>query len=144
MLNSSLIALFEEIWGRTALGEGAIRMMESEWSTLPIVDPKKLTKKERKSIERAFLRLVESVRDEDAQKEKSAREELDTAMFDVLELKKKDRIRVYSLIQELKEMRKKRASPEILIEHPETSKKTKKQKKAIQPSRADRKLSDWL
>lgn len=128
ILNSSLIALHEEIWGRTALGEGAIRMMAQEWQTLPIPDPDKFKEKYRRQIEKAFAELCGAIRKSDRDAKESARRELDHAIFNALELNARDREEVYIAFKELRGMRKLRAHPEILIEHPETKRKIREKK----------------
>lgn len=126
ILNSSLAALNEEIWGRTALGEGAIRMMAHEWQTLPILNPDKINEKHRKTITQAVIGLSEALRKSDENVEKLARSELDEAIFDAMGLKDKEIERILTAFQELREMRKMRVQPEVLIEHPETKKAKEK------------------
>jgi len=145
ILNSSLVALHEEIWGRTALGEGAIRMMAQEWQKLPIPDPSRLKEKYRKQIEKAFNNLCGAIRKSDRGSEESARSELDNAIFDALRLDAKDKEEVFDAFKELREMRKLRVQPEILIEHPETKRKVKEKKvRKIEIGERAQSLDRWF
>jgi len=145
LLNSSLAALHEEIWGRTALGEGAIRMMALEWRTLPIPNPSKFKEKYRRQIEKAFAKLCGAIRKSDRETEESARSELDDAIFNILELNARDREEVYNAFKELREMRKLRTQPEILIEHPETKRKIREKKiRQIKLRKKESSLDRWF
>lgn len=146
ILNSSLIALFEEIWGRKALGEGAIRMMAHEWLSLPIPDPHKMSPRKKKKIEKSFLELATTIRKgEEAKAEQDARVQLDDAVFDALGISPKERRQVYKAVKELKDRRKRRIEAEVLIEHPETKKGKKRRRKTVEYRRRERPtLTKWF
>ncbi|MEM2842210.1 MAG: N-6 DNA methylase [Thermoproteota archaeon] len=143
ILNSSLIALFEEVWGRTALGEGAIRMMAHEWMSLPVLNPRRMKKETIRKIEDGFLRLVEAMRKGNFEAEQNARLQLDEAIFEALKITDKERQQIYDSLKELKEMRKQRVEVEVLIEHPETKKPIRRTKKLKEFMPKEEELTKW-
>jgi len=146
ILNSSLIALFEEVWGRTALGEGAIRMMAREWLSLPIPDLRKMGSRKKKKIEKSFLELAKAMRKgRDTKAEQDTRVRLDDDVFEVLEISPEERQQVYEAVKELKDRRKRRIEAEVLIEHPETRREKKRRRRLVKNSRRDRPtLTKWF
>jgi len=102
-LNCSLTPLFMELYGRIPGGR-TLEIMVYEVEQLPILDPNKLTKVERKKIEKAFLDLVKAQKQGKAEKE--ARRKLDNVIFDILGLEIKERNEVYDGLEELKKIRK--------------------------------------
>jgi hypothetical protein len=119
-LNSTLGALFIELYGRTPLGEGALEIMVYEVKNLPIINPSKLSQEEREKIERTFLKLCVAQKKNDKYLEQDVRKELDDIIFDILGLDEKERQQIIDGLNQLQEMRKRRKEPEVLIEHPET------------------------
>jgi len=143
ILNSSLTALFTELYGRTPLGAGALEIMVYEVENLPVLNPSKLSQKEKEKIEKAFLKLC-NIQKKSKDLEQKARKELDDTIFDILGLDKKERQQVIDGLNQLREMRKRRKETEVLIEHPETV-KTLKQKRIKEFKKPERtSLKKWF
>ncbi|MCM8803501.1 MAG: N-6 DNA methylase [Candidatus Omnitrophica bacterium] len=143
-LNSTLNALFTELYGRTPLGAGALEIMVYEVENLPILNPAKLSQKEKEKIEKAFIKLCNVQKKNNKNLEKEARNELDNAIFDVLELNDGERQQVIDGLNHLREMRKRRKEPEVLIEHPE-SVKIPKQKRIKEFKKSEKiSLKKWF
>jgi len=120
ILNSSLLSLFTELHGRWP-GRGLLDIMVYEVEGLPILDPRRLTKMERKEIENAFLDLVKAQRKEDKSAEKAARERLDIAILKPLGFEDK-LSELYTAVEELKRMRQERKRVGLLVEDVEAEK----------------------
>ncbi|MCS7123535.1 MAG: TaqI-like C-terminal specificity domain-containing protein, partial [Candidatus Aenigmarchaeota archaeon] len=144
ILNSSIVSFFKELSGRTSLGEGALDIRKYELENLPIPDPEKLSEKEKKALEKEFTILCNAQRKNDKKIEQEARKELDNIIFDILGLNEKEREQVIESLNQLREMRKRRKEPEILIEHPEKIKveKQKRIKEYKKPEKVS--LKKWV
>jgi len=144
VLNSSLTAFLAELHGRF-YGGGVLELEIYECKDLPILNPKELSLKQRKKIEKAFLKLCETQQKNDEKLEHEARRELDNAVFDVLRLKIEERKQVYEGLEVLRKMRLQRKEVEILVETNEKWKPRKKPKKKrkirIEPSK---RLNMWM
>lgn len=128
ILNSTLTALFAELYGRF-YGGGVLELEIYECKDLPVINPEKLTSKERRRIENAFSRVCEAQNRGDKKLEQVARTELDNAVFDVLKLKKNERKQVYEGLESLRRMRLQRKEVNVLVETAEKWKPHKKPKK---------------
>jgi len=128
ILNSSLISFFRELHGRTSLGEGALDIRKYEFEELPILNPEKLTNKEKTRLEKVFNKLCDAQRKKNKQMEQEAKNEIDDIIFDALELKEKERQQISEGLNQLRGMRSRRRETEILIKHPETIKVTKQKR----------------
>ncbi|MFX1538475.1 MAG: class I SAM-dependent DNA methyltransferase, partial [Promethearchaeota archaeon] len=145
ILNSSLITFFEEVWGRKALGEGAIRMMASEWLSLPILDLNKTSLKLKKRIEQAYLKLAKSIREKkEPNEEEKARSQLDDAVFSAIGISITERQQIYEAIKKLKSRRKRRRNAQVLVDHPETVKRKRKRKKISRHRPESPPLAKWF
>lgn len=144
ILNSTLAAMFEEVWGRTALGEGAIRMMAHEWQSMPIPNPEKINQKHKKAISNAFLKLCNAVREDNKELEKTIREQLDDEVFESIGLTSNERREIIDGLDELKKMRKRRINPEVLIKHPETKKRIERKKSTKDLRVSENSLDKWV
>jgi hypothetical protein len=144
ILNSSITALISELEGRF-YGAGVLELEVYETKAMTVVDPNKLSKKERERIEGAFLKLCKAQNKNDKKLEQKARKELDNAVFDVLELKPNERKQVYEGLEALRRMRFQRKEVEVLFETAEKWKPRKKPKKEkrirIEPSK---RLDMWM
>lgn len=128
ILNSTLTALFAELYGRF-YGGGVLELEIYECKDLPVVNPEKLTSKERRKIEDAFSQVCEAQNKGDEKLELTARMELDNAVFDVLNLKENERQQVYDGLESLRRMRLQRKDVDILVETAEKWEPRKKSKK---------------
>jgi hypothetical protein len=144
ILNSTLTAFLLEIEGRS-YGGGVLKMEAYEMATLPIINPEKVSKKNRSEIESAFSNLYQVQKTGDAASEKAARAKLDNAVFDVLKLKKKERKQIYEGLESLRKMRLQRKEVDVLVETAEKwkpHKKPKEEKRAkLEPSK---RLDTWM
>jgi type I restriction-modification system DNA methylase subunit len=144
LLNSSVTGLISELHGRF-YGGGVLELTVYELKDLPVLNPSELSEKERQKIEKAFLKLCEAQRKSDEKLESEARNELDNALFDVLELKPNERKQVYEGLEALRRMRFQRKEVEVLVETAEKWKPRKKPKKEkrirIEPSK---RLDMWM
>jgi hypothetical protein len=138
VLNSSLTALLAELHGRF-YGGGVLELEIYECKELPVLNPERLSKKERKQIESAFHDVCEAQKKGDEKLEQEARIELDNAVFDALKLKKKERQQVYEGLESLRRMRLQRKEVDVLVETAEKWKPRKKPKKEkiakVEPSK---------
>jgi len=128
ILNSNLTALFSELHGRF-YGGGVLELEVYECKDLPVLNPRKLTKKERQRIEFAFSQVSEAQKKDNERLEQAARMELDNAVFDVLKLKDKERQQVYEGLESLRRMRLQRKEVDVLVETAEKWKPHKNPKK---------------
>ena len=144
VLNSSLTALLAELHGRF-YGGGVLELEIYECKDLPILNPEKLSEKERRKIEDAFSKVCEAQNKGDEKLEQEARRELDNAIFDVLKLKENERKQVYEGLDLLRRMRLQRKEVDILVETAEKWKPHKKPKKEkrmkVEPSK---RLDKWI
>jgi type I restriction-modification system DNA methylase subunit len=144
ILNSSITALISELEGRF-YGAGVLELEVYETKAMTVIDPNKLSKKERERIEIAFSKLCEAQNKGDNKLEQEARKELDDAVFDVLRLKRNERKQVYEGLKVLRRMRLQRKEVEVLVETAEKWKPRKKPKKErkirIEPSK---RLDMWM
>jgi type I restriction-modification system DNA methylase subunit len=144
ILNSSLTALLAELHGRF-YGGGVLELEIYECKDLPVLNPEKLSKKERQRIEVAFSKVCEAQNKDDEQLEQEARKELDDAVFDVLGLTKNERRQVYEGLKSLRQMRLQRKEVDVLVQTAEKWKPHKKPKKEkitkLEPSK---RLDTWM
>ena len=143
LLNSSVTALLSELHGRF-YGGGVLELEVYESKELPVLDPNKLTIRERTRIEKAFLRLCDAQRGGDEEAEKGARKELDNAVFDALGLNESEREQVYEGLESLRRMRLQRKEVEVLVETPEEWRPPRRKEKAAPRERPVRGLGPWL
>ena len=116
-----------------------------ESKELPVLDPDKLTTRERTRIEKAFLRLCDAQRGGDDDAEKGARKELDNAVFDALGLNESEREQVYEGLESLRRMRLQRKEVEVLVETAEELKPSKKPRKRERiPTEPSKRLDHWM
>jgi type I restriction enzyme M protein len=102
LLNTTIYALFKELFGRSTLGQGALKTEGIDIEKLPAFRLELLKKKTTSKILSAFnkitrrpvLPLFEEVKQKD-------RQELDNIFFDILGLTKKERQQVYDAVCEL-------------------------------------------
>jgi type I restriction-modification system DNA methylase subunit len=144
VLNSSLTALFAELNGRF-YGGGVLELEIYEAKNLPVLNPEKLSTKERQRIESAFSKVCEAQNKGDEKLEQEAKTELDNAVFDVLKLRESERRQVYEGLESLRTMRLQRKEVEVLVETAEKWKPFKKPKKErIKPVEPSRRLDRWM
>jgi len=143
ILNSSLTALLAELHGRF-YGGGVLELEIYECKDLPVLNPEKLSEKERRRIEDAFSKVCEAQNKGDGKLEEEARAELDNAVFVVLKLKGNGRKQVYEGLELLRRMRLQRKEVDVLVETAEKWKPHKKPKKEkrtkLEPSK---RLDTW-
>jgi hypothetical protein len=112
---------------------------------MTVIDPSKLSKKERERIEDAFSKVCEAQNKGDEKLEQEARMELDNAVFDVLKLKENERKQVYEGLELLRRMRLQRKEVDVLVQTAEKWKPHKKPKKEkitkLEPSK---RLDTWM
>jgi len=144
IFNSSITALISELEGRF-YGGGVLELEVYETKNMTVVDPNRLSNKERQRIEDAFSKVCEAQNKGDEKLEQEARGELDNAVFDVLKLKENERKQVYEGLDLLRRMRLQRKEVDVLVETAEKWKPRKKQKKEkrvkLEPSK---RLDTWI
>jgi type I restriction-modification system DNA methylase subunit len=144
ILNSSFAALVSELEGRF-YGGGVLELEVYETKAMTVIDPNKISDKERQRIESAFSEVCEAQSKGDEKLEQEARIELDNAVFDVLKLKESERRQVYEGLESLRRMRLQRKEVDVLVETAEKwkpLKKPKKEKKTkVEPSK---RLDTWI
>jgi type I restriction-modification system DNA methylase subunit len=143
ILNSTMFDFVGESSGRTTLGEGVLELMEHEWNNLPVVDTRKLTKDEWKKLYNSTKSLQQARRLRDNEAESKAHQELDTEIFGVLGLNMSEREQILKGFSELREIRKQRVGVEVLIEHPETKKPTRRIRKLKEFMPKEETLTKW-
>lgn len=101
IMNSALVPLLREIYGREASGEALNRneFTVAEAKVLPIVDGRKLGERDRKRIGKAFADLVEIERTADSEELTAARRKLDAAVLRSIGMEER-RDEVYAAIEE--------------------------------------------
>jgi len=143
-LNSSITAFLSELQGRF-YGGGVLELTVYENKNLPILNPEKLSKEEKKKIESAFLKICEAQNKGDRKLEQEARKELDDSVFDVLKLRETERKQVNEGLELLRRMRLQRKEVEVLVETAEKWKPSKKPKKErIKPIEPSKRLDKWI
>jgi type I restriction-modification system DNA methylase subunit len=144
ILNSSFAALVSELEGRF-YGGGVLELEVYETKAMTVIDPSKLSDKERQRIESALSKVCEAQKKGDEELEQLKRMELDSAVFDVLKLEEKERKQVYKGLESLRKMRLQRKQVDVLVETAEKWKYPKKAKKErrtrLEPSK---KLDAWM
>jgi len=144
VLNSSLTAFTSELEGRF-YGGGVLELEIYETENMTVINPEKLSEKERQKIEDAFSKVCEAQNKGDEKLEQEARKELDNAVFDVLGLSKDERRQVYEGLESLRRMRLQRKEVEVLVETAEKWKPVKKPKREkIKPIEPSKRLDTWL
>jgi len=144
ILNSSFAALVSELEGRF-YGGGVLELEVYETKAMTVLDPSKISDKERQGIESAFSRVCEAQNKGDEKLEQVARIELDKAVFDALKLTESERKQVYEGLESLRSMRLQRKDVNVLVETAEKWKPHKKPKKEkrvkLEPSK---RLDRWM
>lgn len=144
ILNSSITALISELEGRF-YGGGVLELEVYETKNMTVIDPDKLSKKERKTIENAFLKLCEAQNRGDSKLEQRSMRKLDEAVFSVLKLTKKERKQVYEGLESLRRMRLQRKEVDVLVETAEKWKPRKKKKKRkLAEDKPSKRLDTWM
>jgi len=112
VLNSTITALFVELWGRANLGQGAVDVKVYEYSSLPIIDPRLIDDDLRTRMKELFKKLIQSNADSVLKEvnENKTRRELDRLILcDILGLKCEDLELLYDALVDLVTSRIKRA-----------------------------------
>jgi len=143
ILNSSITALISELEGRF-YGGGVLELEVYETKAMTVIDPSKLSKKERQNIEVAFSKVCEAQNKSDDSAEQKARIELDNAVFGVLKLKESERKRVYEGLDLLRRMRLQRKEVDILVENADKWKPAKPKKKITANTEPSKRLDLWM
>lgn len=115
ILNSTITLIAVELHGRF-YGRGLLELEVYELKQLPILNPNKLSDKEKEKIENAFLNLLEAQKRDDKASIKKAMSNLDEIIFDILNLSKQERKQVYDGLDSLRNMRLKRKKVKVLVE----------------------------
>lgn len=115
LLNSSLTEFFVEIYGKTVYGEGVIQLRKHIFDKIPIIDPSSLSSKTKKQLSDLFSKLCAAKRNGDEKTEEEVRAELDTVIFDVLDIKdaKKEVLRS---LDEMRATRKSKTEVEVMLD----------------------------
>ena len=142
ILNSSLTALLAELHGRF-YGGGVLELEIYECKDLPVLEPERLSKKERQRIETAFSRICEAQNKGDERLAQEARTELDYAVFDVFKLKENERKQVYEGLEALRRMRLQRKEVDVLVETAEKWKPTMKKEETTK-EKPSKRLEFWM
>jgi len=142
ILNSTITALISELEGRF-YGGGVLELEVYETKAMTVIDPSKLSEKERRRIETTFSKVCEAQNRSDDKSEQEARTELDKAVFDILKLKEKERKQVYEGLESLRRMRLQRKHVDILVDTAEkwTPRTLREKKVRFEPSK---KLDIWM
>jgi type I restriction-modification system DNA methylase subunit len=144
ILNSSITALISELEGRF-YGGGVLELEVYETKVMTVINPSKLSEKERRRIETMFSKICEAENKGDEKLEKEARTELDNAVFDVLKLKEKERKQVYEGLESLRRMRLQRKEVNVLVETAEKWKPRKKPEKEKRvKTEPSKRLDTWI
>ena len=113
-LNSTLAELFVEIEGKTSYGEGVIQLVGHNFLELPVLDPEKLTNKEKKQIEDLFLMLCEASREKNEKTILNIKNGLDDIIFNIIGIKGAKE-QVYKELENLRLIRKSKKETEVMI-----------------------------
>jgi len=112
ILNSTITALFVELWGRVNLGQGALDVKVYEYSSLPIIDPRLIDNNLKTKIKELFRKLMQISADSviKEMKENKIRGELDRIILcDILGLGPEDLNSLYNALADLITSRIRRA-----------------------------------
>ena len=112
ILNSTVTALFVELWGRANLGQGALDVKVYEYSSLPIINPRLIDNDIKTKIKELFRKLMQISADSitNEMKENGVRRELDCLILcDILGLTSEDLISLYNALTDLVASRIRRA-----------------------------------
>jgi hypothetical protein len=144
LLNSTLTMFLIELHGRL-YGRGLLELEVYELENLPIINIQKFGEKEKHKIKYSFLEFCDAQLSNNIDLQKSARMELDNAVFDVLKLRETERKQVYEGLESLRRMRLQRKEVEVLVETAEKWKPSKKPKKErIKPIEPSKRLDKWM
>jgi type I restriction-modification system DNA methylase subunit len=143
VMNSTLTAFLLEVEGRS-YGGGVLKMEAYEMAELPIIDPMKISKKDKEKIEHAFSRLSQAQENNDSKFEEKVKTELDNAVFDALNLTDREQQQIREGLKSLRNMRLQRKEVDILVETAEKWKPHKKSKKGkTKRSEPSKRLDLW-
>ena len=143
-LNSTLTSFLLELHGRS-YGGGVLKTQTYELETLPILDPEKLSKKDRQKIETEFLKICKAENKGDKNAEQKARIDLDNAVFDAVKLKENERQQVFEGLESLRKMRLQRKEVNVLVETAEKWKPQKKpEKEKLAKPEPSKRLDMWV
>ena len=144
VLNSSLVALLLEVTGRS-YGGGVLKIEAYELKMLPILNPNRVTPKNKKRIQSALLALINAQSAGNKVMEDRARNELDEIVFDILGLSQKEKRQVLEGLEYLRKMRFQRKEVKTLIETAEKwePRKVKRGKKIV-GEKLSRRLDTWM
>ncbi|MEB3755803.1 MAG: N-6 DNA methylase [Desulfurococcales archaeon] len=112
ILNSTITALFVELWGRVNLGQGALDVKVYEYSSLPVIDPRLIDNNLKTKIKDLFRKLIQISADSVVREmnENRIRRELDRLILcDILGLSPEDFSSLYNALADLITSRIKRA-----------------------------------
>jgi len=112
ILNSTVTALFVELWGRANLGQGALDVKVYEYSSLPIINPRLIDDNIKIKIKELFRKLMQTSADSiiNEMKENETRRELDRVILcDILDLTSEDLSSLYNALTDLVTSRIRRA-----------------------------------
>jgi len=110
ILNSTLVALFNEIHGKTVFGQGLLLCDTYAVEQIPILDPEKLPRETTRRLLVAFQELARRpIGDIFEEVKRRDRQELDNIVFDSLGLTQDERKQVYAAVVDLVENRVRRA-----------------------------------
>jgi methylase of polypeptide subunit release factors len=144
LLNSTLTMLLVELHGRL-YGRGLLELEVYELESLPVIDIRKLTDEQKDGIKNAFLELCAAQRGGEEKLELAARKELDNLVFDVLNMREKERLQVYEGLESLRRMRLRRKEVEVLVETAEKWKPHRKPKKeSLVKQEPSKPLDSWI
>jgi len=145
LLNSTLTSFLLELTGRS-YGGGVLKVEAYELKNLLIIDPNKVREKEKKRLSHALSRLKDAQRESDVKSEEKARIELDTVIFDMLELTETERKQVYEGLEMLRSMRLQRKEVKVLVETAEKWEPLIGQKKggAKSSEEPSKRLETWI
>lgn len=144
ILNSTVSILSVELQGRL-YGGGMLDLQVYELAQLPILNPNRLKGDVRKKLENAFLEICDAQRRGDTKSEERAKKELDNEIFSILGLTRSERKQVYTGLEYLRRMRRKRRQVGVLVET-EAWKAVKKPKRKEKPSKrqSTKSLDLWI
>jgi len=106
LLNTTIYALFKELFGRSTLGQGALKTEGIDIEKLPTLKIELLNKRDKDKILSAFTKIsnrhILPIFEEIEQKD---RQELDNVIFDILGLTQEEKQQVYDAVCELVKIR---------------------------------------
>ncbi len=113
-LNSTLAEFFVEIEGKTLYGEGVLQLVGHNFLRIPILDPKKMTDKQKKRIEDIFIKLCTAKRENSEKLIGSIQSELDDTIFEIIGIKGVKE-QVHKELENLRELRKTKKEAKIML-----------------------------